>query len=141
MQKRRDMLGSASARRRARRARAAARADRVPRFPVGLGPAYDPLIDDHALLGAVLGFDSEGRGLWDDSSYFEGDLSSAYEDVYQERIDLQYLEFLRRASLPYYGTSVGPRCHTGTRTRRGVASLATYLYESEFWDAEQRDDE
>ena len=58
---------------------------------MGLGPAYDPSIADHALLGAVLGFDSEGRGLWDDSSYFEGDLSSAYEDVYQERIDLRYL--------------------------------------------------
>ena len=60
------------------------------------------------LLGDVLGFDAEGSGLWDDSSYFEGDFSSAYEDVYQERIDLRYLEFLRGAHLPYYGRGVAP---------------------------------
>ena len=74
----------------------------------------------------MLGFDSEGRGLWDDSSYFEGDLSSAYEDVYQERIDLQYLEFLRRASLPYYGTSVGPHDPVPHRDAYKAWSLATY---------------
>ena len=108
---------------------------------MGLGPAYDPSIDDHALLGAVLGFDSEGRGLWDDSSYFEGDFSSAYEDVYQERIDLRYLGFLRDARLPYYGTGVAPHDPVPHRDAYKAWSLATYLYESEFWDAEQRDDD
>ena len=108
---------------------------------MGFGPAYDPSIDDHALLGAVLGFDSEGRGLWDDSSYFEGDFSSAYEDVYQERINLQYLEFLRSVGLPYYGTGVAPHDPAPHRDTYKAWSLATYLYESEFWDAEQRDDD
>ena len=75
----------------------------------------------------MLGFDSEGRGLWDDSSYFEGDFSSAYEDVYQERVDLQYLEFLRDAGLPYYGTGVAPHDPVPHRDAYKAWSLATYL--------------
>ena len=105
----------------------------MPHFPVGLGPAYDPSIDDHALLGAVLGFDTEGRGLWDDSSYFEGDFSSAYEDVYGERIDLQYLTFLRSAGLPYYGTGMAPHNPAPHRDAYRVFSVAYYGPESEFY--------
>ena len=99
--------------RRARRARAAA-ADRGARGPTGPGPvsrqapAYDPSNSDHVLLGNVLGFDAEGSGLWDDSSYFEGDFSSAYEDIHGERIDLEYLIFLQCEGLPYYGKGGAP---------------------------------
>ena len=44
----------------------------------------------------------------DDSSYFEGDFSSAYEDIHGERIDLEYLIFLQRKGLPYYGKGGAP---------------------------------
>ena len=60
------------------------------------------------LLGDVLGFDAEGSGLWDDSSYFEGDFSSAYEDIHGERIDIEYLIFLQCEGLPYYGKGGAP---------------------------------
>ena len=60
------------------------------------------------LLGDVLGFDAEGSGLWDDSSYFEGDFSSAYEDIHGERIDIEYLIFLQSEGLPYYGKGGAP---------------------------------
>ena len=60
------------------------------------------------LLGDVLGFDAEGNGLWDDSSYFEGDFSSAYEDIHGERIDIEYLIFLHSEGLPYYGKGGAP---------------------------------
>ena len=62
----------------------------------------------YVLLGNVLGFDAEGSGLWDDSSYFEGDFSSAYEDIHGERIDLAYLIFLQCEGLPYYGKGGAP---------------------------------
>ena len=39
---------------------------------------------------------------------FEGDFSSAYEDIYGERIDFFYLEFLRSVGLPYYGKGGAP---------------------------------
>ena len=72
------------------------------------GHVFEESNSDHVLLGDVLGCDAEGSGLWDDSSYFEGDFSSAYEDIHGERIDIEYLIFLRCKGLPYYGEGGAP---------------------------------
>ena len=40
--------------------------------------------------------------------YFEGDFSSAYEDIHGERIDIEYLIVLQSEGLPYYGKGGAP---------------------------------
>ena len=55
------------------------------------------------------------------ASYFEGDFSSAYEDIHGERIDIEYLIFLRCKGLPYYGEGGAPHDSGGVEVAHWAA--------------------
>ena len=57
------------------------------------------------LLGTVLGFDDEGGGLWND---FDGEHPGCFEDIHGFYLDMEYIVFLEREGLPYYGMGGAP---------------------------------
>ena len=70
--------------------------------------SFDHLNSDHVLLGEVLGFDSKGQCLWDDSDFCPNDPVPIYSDVHGRGINLEYLMFLRSERLAYYGEDGAP---------------------------------
>jgi hypothetical protein len=56
----------------------------------------------------VLGFDSKGQCLWDDSDYSPNDAMPIYSDVHGHGIDMEYMTYLRSAGLTYYGKDGAP---------------------------------
>ena len=92
-------------------------------FSVSPGPAYDPSNTHHVLLGAVLGFDGEGGGLWND---FDGERPGYFEDIHGFYLDMEYIVFLEREGLPYYGMGGAP--HDPTPHHAAFTSFCEAFY-------------
>jgi hypothetical protein len=97
--------------------------------------SFDPSNRDHALLGEVLGFDSEGKCLWDDSDFCPDDPVPIYKDIHGHGLDLEYIIYLRIEGLAYYGKDGAPHDDAPYNSDAYAAFMEPFYGPRDMWHA------